>query len=124
MIKPKYITKAKKKMRLRKSIRKKVNGTPECPRMIVVRSNKYLYSQVIDDLNGKVLASVTTLEKDLKSKLKSTKDSEAAKMLGKVMAERLKDKKIKSVVFDRNFYPFMGRVKAFADSARENGVKF
>ncbi len=124
MIKPKYIIKKTKRLRLRKSIRKKLNGTAEKPRLIIIKTNKFLYTQVIDDSEGKVIASATTLEKEIKSKLKSTKDIEAAKTLGKIIAERLKEKKIKTVVFDRNIYPYMGRVKAFANSARENGIKF
>lgn len=124
MITPKYILKNKRKNRVRKSVRKNLSGTPERPRMIVIKSNKFLYTQVVDDENFKVLASASTLEKDVKKQLKSTKDKEAAKVMGKVIAERLKEKKITSIAFDRNIYPFMGRVKAFADSARENGIKF
>lgn len=124
MITPKDLIKKKRKARLRKSIRKSINGTPEMPRMIVVRSNKYLYTQVYDDTTGSVLASASTLEKEIKSELKSTRDKEAAKAMGKVIAERLKNIKIERVVFDRNQYPFAGRVKAFADSARENGIQF
>lgn len=123
MITPKYILKNKRKSRLRKSIKKTIHGTAARPRVIIVKSNKYLYTQVVDDENSKVLASASTLEKDLKSQLKSAKDREAAKLMGKVIAERLKEKKIKEVAFDRNVYPFMGRVKVFADSARENGIK-
>ncbi len=124
MITPKYVLKLKRKVRVRKSIRKVISGTTERPRMIIVKSNKYLYTQVIDDENYMVLASASTLEKELKSQLKSTKDKDAAKAMGKVIAERLKEKKITKVSFDRNVYPFMGRVKAFADSARENGIEF
>jgi large subunit ribosomal protein L18 len=123
MITPKYVLKMKKKLRLRKSIRKNISGTSEKPRLIVVKSNKYLYTQVYDDFNAKVLANASTLEKDIKSQLKSTKNKEAAKLMGKIIAERLKKKKIKSVVFDRNVYPFTGRIKIFADSIRENGIK-
>lgn len=124
MITPKYVIKLKRKERLRKSIRKRISGTPDKPRMIIVRTNKYLYTQVIDDLNGSVLASASTFERDLKAQLKSTKNKEAAKAVGKLIAERLKEKQIASVVFDRNVYPFTGRVKIFADSARENGIVF
>lgn len=124
MITPKYVLKKAKKERLRKSIRKTVNGIPERPRMIVVRSNKYLYTQVFDDTTGSVLASASTLEKDVKAQLKSTKDKEAAKAMGKTIAERLKNLNILQVVFDRNMYPFTGRIKVFADSARENGIIF
>lgn len=124
MITPKYIIKNKRKNRLRKSIRKSISGTSDKPRMIIKKSNKYLYTQVVDDENFKILASASTLEKEVKSQLKSTKDKEAAKAMGKVIADRLKKKKITTVAFDRNVYPFMGRVKVFADSARENGIKF
>ncbi len=124
MITPKDEIKKKRKVRLRRSIRKDLNGTPERPRMIVVRTNKYIYSQVVDDFNGNVLAAASTLEKEVRAQLKSTKDKEAAKLIGKIIAERLKEKKIERVVFDRNVYSFTGRVKIFADSARENGIIF
>ena len=124
MIKAKYIEKNKRNNRLRKTIRKKISGNQEKPRLIIFRSNKYLYSQVVDDVNGNVLAHASTLESEVKSKLKSTKDKEAAKVMGEVIAERLKKLKIKEVVFDRNVYSYTGRVKVFADSAREKGIKF
>ena len=124
MITPKYVIKKKKKLRMRKSIRKILNGTPEKPRMIIFRSNKYLYTQVYDDSTGNVLTSASTLEKDVKEQLKSTRDKDAAKAMGKLIAERLKEIKVERVVFDRNVYPFTGRVKVFADSARENGILF
>lgn len=124
MITPKYIVKKRRKERLRKSIRRRLAGTPEKPRMIIVRSNKFLYAQVYDDNSGSVLTSASTMEEGIKSQLKSTKDKEAAKLMGKIIAQRLKEKKITSVVFDRNIYPFTGRVKVFADSARENEIQF
>lgn len=123
MITPKYVLKHKRKQRIRKSIRKKISGTPQRPRLIIVRSNKYLYAQVYDDDGARVLTQVSTLEKDVGSKLKSSKDKEAAKQMGKVIAERLKALKIKAVVFDRNTYDFKGRVKTFADSVRKNGIQ-
>lgn len=122
MITPKYMLKKKRKQRVRRSIRKHLSGTGEKPRLIVIRSNKYLYTQVYDDFNARVLANASTLEKDIRSQLKSTKNKDAAKLIGKVIAERLKKKKIKSVVFDRNIYPYTGRVKILADSIRENGI--
>ena len=124
MITPKYIIKKRRKERVRKSIRGRLAGTPEKPRMIIVRSNKFLYAQVYDDSSGSVLTSASTMEDGIKSQLKSTKDKEAAKLMGKIIAQRLKEKKITAVVFDRNIYPFTGRVKVFADSARENGIQF
>ena len=122
MITPKYVIKKRKKNRIRKTIRKKLNGTPERPRLFIFKSNKYIYTQLIDDANCKVLASASTIEKEVSKELKSTKDTDAAKLLGKVIAERAGKVDVKTVVFDRNIYPFMGRVKAFADSVRENGI--
>jgi large subunit ribosomal protein L18 len=124
MITPKYILEDKRKQRVRKSIRKKITGTKEKPRMIVFRSNKYLYVQVYDDINRKVLVSASTLEKEIKEQLKSTKNKDAAKLIGKLISDRLKKKKINSVVFDRNVYAYAGRVKIIADSARKNGINF
>lgn len=124
MITPKHVVKKKRKERLRKSIRKRINGTPEKPRMIIVRSNKYLYTQVIDDLNGVIMASASTLEADVRAKLKYGKNNDAAKVVGEMIADRLKEIKIDTVVFDRNIYPFTGRIKTFADTAREKGIKF
>ena len=124
MITAKHVLKKKRKERLRKALRRRLPGTPQRPRMIVVRSNKYLYTQVYDDSSGNVLTSASTLEKDIKAQLKSTKDKEAAKLIGKIIAERLKEKQITAVLFDRNIYPFTGRVKVFADSAREQGIQF
>lgn len=124
MITPKHVLKNKRNQRIRNTIRKKISGTSERPRLIIFRSNKYLYAQVYDDNTTKVLAHVSTLEKEVNSQLKSSKNREAAKIMGKVMADRLKKIKIKSVVFDRNVYDFKGRVKHFADSVRENGIKF
>ncbi len=124
MITPKYILENRRKLRLRKSIRKKISGSKEKPRMIVFRSNKYLYVQVYDDINRKVIASASTLEKEIKEQLKNTKNKDAAKIIGKIISDRLKKKKINSVIFDRNVYTYAGRVKMIADSARENGIKF
>jgi large subunit ribosomal protein L18 len=124
MITPKYVLKNRRKQRIRKSIRKKISGTEKRPRLIIFRSNKYLYAQVYDDDKTRVLAQASTLEKEVNSQLKSSKNLEAAKVMGKVMAERLKKIKVKTVVFDRNVYDFKGRVKHFADSVRENGIKF
>jgi len=124
MITEKYIIRKRKNLRVRRSIRARVQGTPERPRMIIVKSNKYLYTQIIDDLNHKVIIAASTLEKTVKEKLKSAKSLEAAKTMGEVIAERLKEKKIDSVVFDRNVYVYSGRVKAFADAARGKGIRF
>jgi len=124
MITAKYAIKKLKRQRVRRALRATLSGTPERPRMIMVKSNKYLYTQVIDDASHQVLLSASTLEKELKAKLKSAKNKEAAKLLGETIAERLKEKKIAAVVFDRNVYPYTGRIKIFTDAAREKGIRF
>jgi large subunit ribosomal protein L18 len=124
MITAKYIIKKVKRVRLRRALKATLRGTPERPRLIMVRSNKYLYTQVIDDASHQVLLSASTLEKELKAKLKSAKDKAAAKLLGETIAKRLKEKKIDAVVFDRNVYAYAGRVKVFSDAAREKGIRF
>ena len=105
-------------------LRKRVAGTPERPRLSVFRSLKHIYAQVIDDESGTTLVSASTLEKTLKDLVKSGGDQEAAKSIGKLIAERALDKGIDSVVFDRGGHIFQGRVKALADAAREAGLKF
>ncbi len=124
MITAKYIIKKIKTKRLRNALKANLRGTPARPRLILVKSNKYLYTQVIDDASHQVLTNASTLEKDLKAKLKSAKNKEAAKLLGETIAERLLEKKIETVVFDRNVYAFTGRVKIFTDAAREKGIRF
>lgn len=124
MITPKYKVRKIKRQRVRSSIKATLRGTPERPRLIMVRTNKYLYTQVIDDASHQVLLCASTLEKELKDKLKSAKNKDAAKLLGETIAERLKEKKIAAVVFDRNVYAYTGRVKIFTDAAREKGIRF
>jgi large subunit ribosomal protein L18 len=124
MITAKYIIKKIKSQRVRRTIKATLRGTPERPRLIMVKSNKYLYTQVIDDASHQVLLCASTLEKELKAKLKSAKNKDAAKLLGETIAERLKEKKIETVVFDRNVYAYAGRVKIFSDAAREKGIRF
>jgi large subunit ribosomal protein L18 len=124
MITPKYIVKSKRKKRIRNRLRSQLVGTASKPRLMVTKTNKYLYAQVFDDEKSSVILTASTLEKELRPNLKSTKDKEAAKMLGELIAKRLKEKKIKNVIFDRNVYLYAGRVKIIADTARENGIKF
>ena len=124
MITAKYIIKRIKAKRLRNAMKANLRGTQVRPRMILVRSNKYLYTQVIDDSSHQVLTTASTLEKEMKTKLKSAKNKEAAKLLGETIAARLLEKKIETVVFDRNIYAFTGRVKVFTDAAREKGIRF
>jgi large subunit ribosomal protein L18 len=111
-------------LRLRKRIREKVKGTPERPRVHVFKSNTYLYTQVINDASGAVLATASTLEKAFKEQSKNTKNKSAAGLLGTLLAQRLKAKKIERVVFDRGTYPYHGRVKALAEAMRAEGIQF
>jgi len=93
-------------------------------RLSVFRSSKHIYAQVIDDLKGETLASASSLEKEMRTSLKTGADTAAAKAIGKRVAERALAKGIKDVVFDRGGYLYHGRVKALADAAREGGLKF
>ena len=110
--------------RIRKRIRKKINGTENRPRVHIHKSNQYIYLQAVDDIKGEVIASASTLEKEFKNKKKNTKNLEASKLLGELIAKRLGQKKIKTIVFDRGIYPYHGRVKILADAMREGGLKF
>lgn len=117
----KVLEKQRKRIKRKISIRKKITGTPERPRMSIYKSNKYIYVQVIDDIAGNTLVSVNNMQKEFSS-IKSNV-AEASK-LGKAIAKKLTEKKISTVVFDRNGFAFHGVVKAVADGAREAGIKF
>jgi len=107
------------------SIRKKVQGTPERPRLTIYRSAKHIYAQIIDDTTGKTLVSASTLSKELRDEVKNVKSAmEICKLVGKHAAKQALEKKIQQVVYDRNGYLYHGRVKAVADGAREGGLKF
>ena len=103
-------------------IRKTLMGTSATPRLCVFRSNKEIYAQIIDDQSRTTLVSASSLEKDLK--VKNGSNVEAAKVVGKSIAEKAKKAKITKVVFDRGGYLYHGRVAALADAARENGLEF
>jgi large subunit ribosomal protein L18 len=105
-------------------IRKKVEGTPERPRLTVFRSAKHMYAQVIDDTLGKTLVTVSTLSKDLRADAGDKAKTEAAKIIGTAIANACKSKGIAKVVFDRNGFLYHGRVKALAEAAREAGLDF
>jgi large subunit ribosomal protein L18 len=116
------LTQLEKRTRIRMRIRKKISGTAERPRLAVFRSNKQIYVQVVDDLKGVTLLAVSSKEKELaKTGIKKT---EQAKIVGKSLAARCKEKGIESVIFDRSGYRYHGRVKSLADAAREGGLKF
>ena len=115
---------AMERRRIHCRIRRKVTGTPERPRLCVFRSLNHIYAQIIDDARGCTLASASTLDEGGRGDLKSFGNLGAAKLVGKAIAERAKAKGIEAVVFDRSGYLYHGRVKALADAARENGLKF
>lgn len=114
--------KIKRREKVKKSVRKKISGTSERLRMSVFRSNHEIYVQLIDDDAGKTLISASSRDTDLKD-TKGTK-TERAKLVGETIAKKAKEAKIENVVFDRNGYLYHGRVKALAEAARENGLKF
>ncbi|HVO39222.1 MAG TPA: 50S ribosomal protein L18 [Spirochaetia bacterium] len=112
--------KARKRLKRKASIRKKISGTAERPRLSVYKSNRYTYVQAIDDVKGVTLAAASNLEKDQKGMGNKVGGLEK---LGQLIAERLKSKNIAAVVFDRNGYRYHGKVKAVAEGARKAGVK-
>jgi large subunit ribosomal protein L18 len=107
--------------RVRRNIRRAANGRA---RLSIFRSSKHIYAQVIDDEKGETLAAASSIEKDTRAGLKTGADIGAAKVVGKLVAERALGKGITDVVFDRGGYRYHGRVKALADAAREGGLKF
>jgi large subunit ribosomal protein L18 len=116
--------KHKRRLKRHKGIRKRIIGVKEKPRLSVYRSSKNIYCQLIDDTTGKTLASASTLIKDIKGKLPYNGNVEAAKLVGQKIAEEAAKIGITKVVFDRSGYKYHGRVKALADSARENNLVF
>jgi large subunit ribosomal protein L18 len=111
----------RRKARVRRAIKKASNGRP---RLSVFRSSKQIYAQIIDDVRGHTVAAASTLETDLKGKLKTGATVDAAKEVGKLVAERAVQAGVKQVIFDRSGYLYHGRVKALADAAREGGLDF
>ena len=103
-------------------VRKDLAGTAQRPRLNVFRSVTEIYAQIIDDSAGHTLVSASSIDKELREKVKGLKKSEQAKMIGKAVAERAKTKGITSVVFDRGGFRYIGRIKALADGAREGGL--
>ena len=111
----------RRKARVRRAIRKAAYGRP---RLSVFRSSKQIYAQVIDDERGHTLAAASSLEKDMRDKLKTGADVAAAAEVGRLVAQRAKEAGVSKVVFDRSGYLYHGRVKALADAAREGGLDF
>lgn len=111
----------RRKARVRRALKARANGRP---RLSVFRSEKNIYVQIIDDASGRTLAAASTLDKDVKAKIKNGATQSAAEATGKLIAERAKKAKVGDVIFDRGAYIFHGRVKALADAAREGGLSF
>lgn len=113
-----------RRLRRAKSIRNKIEGSAERPRLSVYRSAKHIYAQLIDDRSGVTLASASTRDKAGRDEVKGLKKSEAAEKVGAKLAETAKSKGVEAVVFDRNGWPFHGRIAALAKGARDGGLKF
>ena len=112
-------TKDTRRIRIKRSIRSRISGTSERPRLTVFRSNKQIYAQVVDDTKGRTLAAASSLKITEKAPKK-----EIAAKVGALIAQNAKEAGIQSVVFDRNGYLYHGRIKELADAARNNGLKF
>jgi large subunit ribosomal protein L18 len=110
--------------RVHQRVRMKVEGTPERPRLCIFRSLDHIYAQVIDDRAGKTLVSASSADSETKKSLKGGGNIAAAKVVGKIIAQRAKAAGVGKVVFDRGGYKYHGRVKALADAAREAGLQF
>jgi large subunit ribosomal protein L18 len=117
------LTKTERRSRIKMRIRKVIKGTADIPRLAVYRSNKEIYVQAVDDLNRITLLSASSKEKEIAGQ-KGIKKTEQAKLVGKLLATKCREKGIEKVVFDRSGYKYHGRVKSLADAAREGGLKF
>jgi large subunit ribosomal protein L18 len=116
----------RKAMRVKRKgrIRRKISGTGARPRLSVFRSAKHIYAQIIDDLQGVTLAAAGTLSPEIKDKLSGLKKQEAAREVGRLLADKAKNKGIERVIFDRNGFLYHGRVRSLAESCREHGLVF
>lgn len=111
--------------RRRKHIRKYLSGTTEKPRLVIFRSNKQIYAQIVDDVKQTTITSASSRSKEIEAEVQKAKTkTDVAKIVGKLIADQAKKNKVKTVVFDRAGYIYHGRVKALADGAREGGLKF
>lgn len=116
------LTKLERRSRLRMRIRKSISGTTSRPRLAVFRSNKEIYAQIIDDVNGKTIVAASSRDKGVDTS--NGNKSEVAKLVGKTLAEKASKAGVESVSFDRGGYLYHGRVKSLAEGAREGGLKF
>lgn len=113
------ISKTERRARIKRGIRNKISGTADVPRISVFKSNKAIYAQIIDDVAGNTITSSSSVEIG-----KTGLNIEISKEVGKALAEKAKSANVEKVIFDRNGYPYHGKVKALADGAREGGLKF
>jgi large subunit ribosomal protein L18 len=123
--------KVEARLRRKKRVRKKIFGYPERPRVSVFRSNKHIYAQVINDVEGHTLVALSSLSPEVRTKVEELKSKgevkgkvDVARLVGRMLAEKAKEKGITKVVFDRNGYKYHGRVKALAEGLREGGLEF
>ncbi len=116
------LSKQDRRNRLRFRIRKTISGTEQRPRLAVFRSNKEIYAQLIDDVNGKTITAASSRDKDIDAS--KVNKSEAAKLVGKAIADKAQKAGVETVAFDRGGYLYHGRVKSLAEGAREGGLKF
>lgn len=118
------LTRYEQRVRRMKSVRKRIRGTTERPRLGVFRSEKHIHVQIVDDTKGQTLAAASTLCKELREQVKSGANKPAARAVGKLIGERAKAQGITRVIFDRSGYLYHGRIKELADGAREAGLQF
>jgi large subunit ribosomal protein L18 len=123
--------KVEARLRRKKRVRKKIFGYPERPRVSVFRSNKHIYAQIINDVEGHTLVALSSLSPEVRTKIEELKSKgeikgkvDVARLVGRMLAEKAKEKGITKVVFDRNGYKYHGRVKALAEGLREGGLEF
>lgn len=112
------------KAKIRKRIRARISGTAGRPRVHIFKSNRYVYAQAVDDDKRAVVAAACTLEKSFKEQTKNFKNQDACGRLGEILARRLKEKNVRTIVFDRGTYPYHGRVKTIAEALRKGGLAF
>ena len=117
-------TKEDIRTRIHRRIRKRMNGTAERPRLAIFRSQAHIYAPVINDESGTTVCTASSLDEGLKKQMKRGATVAAAKAVGKLIADRAKEKKVERVVFDRGGFLYHGRIKALADAAREGGLQF
>jgi large subunit ribosomal protein L18 len=118
------VSRADRRVRKHERVRKTVEGSSERPRLNVFRSSKHIYAQIIDDVKGHTLVAASSLSKELDGQFKTGANKAAARAVGKLIAQKAKEKSLDKVVFDRGGYVYHGRIKELAEGAREGGLKF